>query len=255
MIISHKYRYLFVEIPLTASWAIHHELLDCCAGESLLHKHASYPEFLQVATPAEQEYFVFATVRNPLDQAVSAYFKYRSNHKGAFTDPGALKQGLVEKADLQRFRFVQDTGADFESYFQRYHRRTFDGMISLSAPYLDFVIRYERLQQDFSEVLRLLGIAQKRPVPLRNKTQARNADWRSYYTPVIIDQAKSSFGPYMRKWGYEFPAEWGAVKPSLSRQAAFKIRNIGRQFYLARFRYKSGISGKVARLARAALIR
>jgi hypothetical protein len=45
MIVSHQYKCLFMEIPLTASWAISQELCRYYGGASILHKHATYVEF------------------------------------------------------------------------------------------------------------------------------------------------------------------------------------------------------------------
>ena len=67
MIISHKYKYLFVELPLTASTAVSKELRENYDGESILYKHATYHEFLKIASPEEKKYFVFSGMCNPLD--------------------------------------------------------------------------------------------------------------------------------------------------------------------------------------------
>ena len=75
MIISHEYKYLFIEIPLTASWAIQLELCQFYGGAPILHKHATYAEFRNIASEEELNYLVFATVRNPLDKIVSRYHK------------------------------------------------------------------------------------------------------------------------------------------------------------------------------------
>lgn len=37
MIISHEHKYLFIEIPLTASWAVRKELCEFYGGEAILH--------------------------------------------------------------------------------------------------------------------------------------------------------------------------------------------------------------------------
>jgi hypothetical protein len=71
MIISHKHKFLFVELPLTASTAISRELRANYGGEKILFKHATYQDFLRVANTHEREYFVFSGLRNPLDKAVS----------------------------------------------------------------------------------------------------------------------------------------------------------------------------------------
>jgi hypothetical protein len=50
-----------------------------------------------------------------------------------------------------------------------------------------------------------------RPLPSRNSTSGRSRDFSSYYTPAAIRRAKRVFGPFMKEWGYEFPAEWGTA--------------------------------------------
>ena len=139
MVISHKYRYVFIEVPLTASWAIRNELCMHYGGEPILHKHATYIEFERIASEEENGYFKFATVRNPLDVVVSQYFKYKTNHKEAYTDSRSLEAGLVEQSDLEKFRFVQDRNNSFSDYVQRYHHLPFDSLIDLSADHLDYL--------------------------------------------------------------------------------------------------------------------
>jgi hypothetical protein len=255
MIISQQHRYLFVEIPLTASWAIRHELVEHYGGVPILHKHASYPEFVPVASGEEEDYFVFATVRHPLDEAVSRYFKLVTDHKGAFSDPAALQALQVDRSDLEKFEFIRETGAGFADYFRRYHRRPFNTIIDLSAGRLDFVIRYERLQGDFAEVLRRLDLEQVGPIPVMNRTQGRRPEWQSYYTPDLFEQAVRRFGSYMSKWGYEYPPEWGSYSPHWWDELEFRLVGMTRRFYLRHFRYSEGMAGRAARALRARLIR
>ena len=92
MIISHTHRYLFVELPRTGSTAISRELVQNYEGAHILWKHATYQDFLKVAKPEEKEYFVFSGIRNPLDDAVSRYFKIMTDHRERFTDPEKLKR-------------------------------------------------------------------------------------------------------------------------------------------------------------------
>jgi hypothetical protein len=251
MVISHKYRYLFIEIPLTASWAIRHELVEYYDGEPILHKHASYPEFERIASPAEKEYFTFAAIRNPLDVAVSSYFKLKTNHKKAFTDSQALELGLVDKSDVEKYHFIQEQDADFDTFFGRYFRRPYANMIDNSVPNLDFVIRFEDLQEGFSEALRLLNLPQVRPIPVMNKTRSREANWQTYYGPVAVDQAKHIFGPYMQRWGFAFPPEWGRVEISPWDELRYKSLAQVRKLYLTKVRYNPRMVGKMLRTARA----
>lgn len=253
MVISHKYRFVFIEIPLTASWAIRHELCEFYGGEPILHKHASYPEFRRHATVAELKYLAFATVRNPLDETVSRYFKYKTNHKGTFSEPQAITSRESEFADTIRYRFITASQASFQEYFKRFHKKTFSGMIDLSSADLASVIRFERLQEDFSRIARRLGIDQVRSIPTTNKTAGRRADWKLYYTPDIVEQAKRVFGPFMERWAYSFPAEWGEERIGRFRRVEFQSIVWARKQYYKHIRYKEGLPAETARWLRAQL--
>lgn len=254
MIISRRHRYLFIEIPLTASWAIHHELCAFYDGLPILHKHASYPEFAATGHARRQDLFIFATVRHPLDEVVSRYFKFKTDHKHAFTDPHSLHTRRADYSDLEKYRFVAN-GATFEQYMRRYHRRPFTGMIDLSAGHIDHLIRYESLQAGFSELLDTLGLQQVRPVPLLNKTAGRRPDWQSYYTPALIRQVKASFGPFMQAWGYRFPAAWGQQAPSCLQTLQYRAVRWLARYYLTRFRYRPGLAARLVRHLRATLVK
>jgi hypothetical protein len=254
VVISHAHRYLFVEIPLTASWAIRHELCAHYGGSPILHKHATYPEFSRQATGDELTYFVFGTVRNPLDEAVSRYFKLLTDHKGVFSDPARVKSLEADPVDRKKYAFVAANDADFPAFFRRYHRRPFGGLVDIDSDRYDFVIRYETLQEDFSTVLRRLKIQQARPIPVLNKTEGKKADWPSYYTHDIRRQAQRVFGPFMKKWGYEFPPEWEDYRPGYLRDAEFRVVCRARSIYLSRFRYSNRLLARAVRALRAHLV-
>ena len=80
MVISHVNRYLFVEIPQTASTSLAEELVKHYDGHRIFRKHTDYDEFLRGASAAERQYRVVATVRNPLDIVVSKFVKARDDH-------------------------------------------------------------------------------------------------------------------------------------------------------------------------------
>ena len=238
MVISHQYRYLFVELPHTASTAISRELCALYDGEPILRKHAYYHEFLRVASAEECAYFVFSCIRNPMDEVVSIYEKYKTNHRGNYTDPRKLKKhgGHVTQADLERFRFIQEQNADFPAFFTRFYRLPYDNWSSLDHHRFDFIIRFEKLQEGFTQVLEKLGIKQKRPLPIANPT-ADKGSFLSYYPPEIRKRAVWVLGPFMKKWGYEFPPEWGSVAPPWASVVLFRLLSIYRN---TRRRYLRG---------------
>jgi len=229
MIISHKHKYLFVELPRTGSSAISKELCTNYDGVQILYKHAAYNDFLKSATAQEKRYFVFSCLRNPLDDAVSLYFKYKTDHRKKFS---RMKSGrIITYSSRRRFNFIQNTNADFPTYFMKFYKIPYNNWSSLSHKKFDYVIRFENLQDDFAKVLRSIGIEQKRPLLSVNKTKGRERDFLSYYTPETIARAKWVFGPFMKEWGYEFPPEWGDESVPWSSQMAFHSCNIFRSLY------------------------
>ena len=104
MIISHRYRYIFIENPLTATWSLHKELYQYYDGSPILHKYATFQGFWRIASEKEREYFLFITVRNPLDKLVSRYLKYKYDARGAFSDPQFIEKNLPDYSDQEKFK-------------------------------------------------------------------------------------------------------------------------------------------------------
>jgi len=219
MIISHRHRYLFIEVPHTASSAIGVELRRHYGGEAILTKHANWSQFRAQASADERKYFVFGSVRNPLDTIVTEYFKYRTNHAGAYTDPARRddKGGWVEERQMERYEFV-GRGADFAAFFARYYTTIHHNWVLIGR--FDRVMRFENMANDFPATLRQLGIEPVRELPVSNRTQ-READFEALYTPEIRDRAVRLIGPFMEKWGYEFPEDWGRRRAPLVNRLRF----------------------------------
>lgn len=216
MVISHKYRYLFIELPLTASTAIAKELCENYDGQEIHYKHANYRTFLKSASDDEKKYFTFIGIRNPLDQVVSYYYKYLNNHKGKYSNPQPrkskmFKYWLNERKHRARFQFIHLRDADFEKYFLEFYKTPYLDWSLLDSDRMDGVIRFEQVQDDFAQVLQQIGVEMVRPLPQVNKTKQKSKSfWDHYATKESQIRAAEVFGPYMKKWGYEFPNEWEA---------------------------------------------
>ncbi len=256
MIISREHRYLFVQLPRTGSTAIGRELISQYGGEKILDKHSTYEDFLKIADEDHDRYFVFSCVRNPLDDAVSHYQKLATDHHNRFTDPirrryrvgnkgsvavaetGMNRQGerpkrrtLFERAENRRFDYVRTKNADFSQFFLRYHWLPYDNWSRLSHDDLDFVIRFENLQNDFEAALARIGLSLARPLPVANKTAAKSGDYMRYYTPDVVPRAKRVYGPYLRRWGYDLPPEWGDRPQIPWEDALYHVLAIPRTLY------------------------
>ena len=165
MVISHKYKYLFIEVYRTGSTAISSELCELYDGEKILSKHSRYHEFLKIASEEEKKYFVFSGIRNPMDMVVSGYLKMKNDHKGRYTNPSEWRRngGTISDKNLKLYQTVKDL--TFEEYFNKYFKLPYDNWTNVAHGKFDFIIKFENIQKDFSEVLRRLHIEQKRELP------------------------------------------------------------------------------------------
>lgn len=224
MVISHKHRYVFLELPFTATRAISRELQENYAGEQILCKHSNFPEFARYASSVERRYFVFCGVRNPLQVPVSLFLKYRNASiddlwlgKDRGWNPAPAFHAWMSR---RRVAYAQREGTTFEDYFLKYYRWPYDDWSRVSLPNCDYVVRFESIQEDFAAVLEQIGVRQVRELPRRGNAVSWSHDPAGYYGPRSRARAKWIFGPYMQRWNYEFPADWGESSVSLTSDVA-----------------------------------
>jgi hypothetical protein len=224
VIVSHENRYLFIEVPHTASTAISRELRQLYGGEPVLAKHSNYSEFLHSAVKPDGDYFVFAAVRNPLDQVVTEYSKMRNDHGGAFTNDAARENrgGWVSSLHMKKFNFVAGNPS-FTDYLKTFYRSIYQNSVLMGHDRFDFIMRFENIGNDFGKALALIGIEPVRPLPAANRTR-RQASFVEFYDAEAQRHAARVFGPFMEKWGYSFPAEWGPVEVPAASRMRFAVQ-------------------------------
>ncbi len=233
MIISHKYKYLFVELPQTGTTAINRELQEHYDGQEILHRHATYREFLKVANGLQKSYFVFSTIRDPIDNAVSTYFKCKTDHHGTYSAVRnrPLFSRLIFRNRTRGLDFMQSTNADFSTYFLKFYRLPYDNWSAISHHRFDFIMRFERLGKDFPRALEMIGLKEVRPLPIFHTTGEKRSNYASYYTPEAIERAKHVFGPFMEKWGYRLPHGWGEHEVSWLDRLQYRLLGGFRKSY------------------------
>ncbi len=225
MIISHKYKFLFIGLPFSASSAISKELNLKYEGVPYLRKHSLHHEFKKVASKEESKYFVFAVLRNPMEIVVTVYEKMKANAKGNFTNPQLFAEngGHITKQHRERFNFIHKKNTTFQDYFIRFFKKPYDNFSSLTIDECDFVIKYENIAEDYLLALKKSGVKNPRPLPVANKTAGKKKDILAYYTNDIKDQTISVFGPFLEKYNYSFPSEWGEVNVPFISKMQFLI--------------------------------
>jgi hypothetical protein len=212
--------------PRTGCTAVAGVLVDSLGGEYLpredlldgrglflvQRKHCTLDQLLRhgILTDAQRRsLFVFAAVRNPFDSLVSLYTKLALKYKPYLLDPDSWVykvNGYVEEMEYCR------THSFPEWIARRYATGIRDrlrgrGRRTLNANYVDgadFVMRFERLQRDFDEVLAQAGVEQTLTLPTINVTSERARDYRCYYTPRARRIVEYALEPELVRFGYQF---------------------------------------------------
>ena len=250
MIISHKYKFLFIGLPFSASSAISKELHLEYEGYPFLRKHSLYNDFENVATKSELKYFVFAVLRNPMEIAITVFEKMKGNAKGNFTNPELFSEngGHITRQHRERFNYIKNNNSSFQQYFKKFHQKPYDNLSSLTIDNCDFVIRYENIAEDYLLALKKAGISNPKPLPVANKTAGKTNDMLAYYTEDIKEISISVFGPFLEKYNYSLPKEWGEVKIPLKSKIEFLILGVLRkinQKYFKRNTEKKDLEGSI----------
>jgi len=246
MILSHKHKYVFIGLPLAASTAISKELCEMYDGVPILSKHSLYQDFLKIASEEEKKYKVLACSRNPLDISVSYYTKMMTDSSGNFSNESLLRKngGHLKMRDFKLSKYFRENNSDYNTFLKMYYQFPFDNWLSVTAPYCDFIIHFERLSDDFEKALKHCGITPKRPLPIVNKTDKKES-FESFYNQTNKTIGLSVFGPFMLKHGIPFPEAWGKCTVSWFAKLQFGILGVVRTFYWMNKSYRNTTAQKV----------
>jgi hypothetical protein len=129
-----------------------------------------------------RSYFKFAFDRNPWDRQVSWYL-YKTKTKRARP---SFESFMADRA---------------RAYVTNYAQYTIDGALAV-----DFVGRYESLEDDLNRALELAGAGRRVSVPRVNVTPNRDEarSYRSYYSPDTQGLVAEWYEPEIALLGYGF---------------------------------------------------
>lgn len=226
MVISHKYRYIYIESPMTGSTAVAEELVLNYEGVRILRKHA-LPFELRKEGLILEDYFVFTNTRNPLDRIVSVYLKTLNNHNNKYshnTYTGLLGKLFFFRMNRRYRKVISDS--TFHEFIKDIP--IYDEQLRLYIDQCVKVIRFETLVDDFAEVIKFLGLKLVRPLPVRNPTDGKKSFVTYYDAPHVKKEAIRKLGPYMSQSFYTFPPDWESFRPSLISIILFHLLGIFR---------------------------
>lgn len=220
MLLSIKHRFLFVHIAKTGGTSVRAALqahrwrdpwfwpMFLCSRLSHLSGHriaTKLPRHAKVVAAKEllpkeffDQLFKFAFVRNPWDLQVSSFHHIRRERP----------QYLGGHEDFAAFlRWKLDPARPYQYHIDTSIERQTDYLIDLSGRVVvDFIGRYERLEEDFAEACRRIGMP---PPALPHQRQARDRqkDYRGYYTDETAELIAHHFARDIEMLGYSFDPE------------------------------------------------
>lgn len=228
MIISHDLKFIFISNGKTGTSSIEailnkyqscHEL-DIEIPGLFAKKHIP-PRLLKslIGNKLWNQYFKFCFVRNPWDWFVSQYFhnykpgKIRKkeiilNPVGLITDIGCNARRKEELRNTLLFSKEQIMSL---YYLLRRYRGVFDADSLFQYNYvydeedsfmMDFVGRFERLDEDFNKIKRILNIDTSECLPVAN--QNKHKPYQSYYTPETRDLIQTLYQIDIQTFNYTF---------------------------------------------------
>jgi hypothetical protein len=243
MLLSNRFKFLFVHIAKTGGTSLRAALGRLCWRDPLylpqflchrlshlsghrigakLPRHAAVIAAQELLRPSLFDaLFKFAIARNPWDRQVSCYHHFlreqpwllKANRLGDFHD---FTRWLLEDA--------QDYRGPKQVLIAALRRPQFEYLIDLrGAVIVDFVGRYESLQDDYQQICQRIGVAAP-ALPHKRKAAGR-ADYRSYYVDTTAEMVARHFRADVNHFGYHFdPSTADADSQVNNREPSDSIR-------------------------------
>ena len=191
--ISHKYKFIFVHINKTAGTSIDETLQCHCEN---YNKHESLRELKEQAL--SNDYFKFTFVRNSWDRFISLYkFRVKTNQTGLGENPIPFKD-CSKKIYHKDSKYYNISGERQRLMLSTQLDWITDGSGNIA---LDFIGRFENLQEDFNTICDKIGIPQQQ-LPHRNKTEHKH--YTEYYNDETRQIVAEKYAKDIEYFGYEF---------------------------------------------------
>lgn len=210
-ILCREARLLFIRNPRTGSTALARLLREKYGGEGVpviekfggpwYHRHASLKQVLAsgvIAPDAVGDYLKFSTVRNPFD-SIASYYQKRVDAGRSGEDIEPLKK--TNPRIYEEIVFARDHG--FDEFVERYITRDNRPHLRMGGEGLDHVLRFERLNEDFAEMMHRHGRPVLGSIPQYNATVGKR-HYTDYYSDWSRSRIEEVYGRVMKRRGYGF---------------------------------------------------
>ncbi len=242
MIISHRHKFIFLKPQKVAGTSVEVALAQHCGEDDIVtsisafnrnwdedrytHPGKEWAGYDRHATLNQvrkrlgrelwDAYFKFAITRNPWDLVVSQYHWAARIDKGAvgrslkrfWTNPARVRKNLrivgsslarnILKMDVVTFKFfvrhmLRHRNSNDPFYFDR------SGSVGL-----DFLIRFEDLQNDYTSVCERIGLPTSALPSLKTKSRHERRHYSTYYDDRTKELVAKMYHRHLEHFGYRF---------------------------------------------------
>ncbi len=206
MLISNKYRFIFIHIYKNAGSSITHALMpfaanklqrggnlilkrfgiSCLEPQPYLHHIKACELISKIGQKAFKSYFSFAIVRNPWDWQVSLYtfmLKDTSHYQHE------IVKSFRNFDEYIIWRCAEEAGYQKDFIFSEQGEQL-----------VDFIGRYENLAEDFEKICSNIGISATLPA----LNVSRTKPYQEYYNEKTVDIVRRTFAPDIHLFNYDF---------------------------------------------------
>tara|TARA_B100000085_G_C18525335_1_gene505547 strand:+ start:533 stop:1153 length:621 start_codon:yes stop_codon:yes gene_type:complete len=202
--INHKHKFIFVHINKTGGTSIESILkklsrdwfavnFNYVLNGRFTPKHHLIKEYRKLADKRHgfKNYFKFTIVRNPWDRLLSNYFFRKKT----------IHDKLIQNLSFKEWVLNYKTdGYSFEDCLSKHTQ--LDWITSKNEEVLvDFVGRFENLQEDFDIICDKIGVPQQK-LPHKNKTKHKH--YTEYYDDETRQIVAEKYTKDIEYFGYEF---------------------------------------------------
>ena len=192
--LCHKHKFIFIHNRKTGGTSIEAVFKPDVGGphegnRGVEHKHASAIQMKEKFPKEWLEYFKFTLVRNPYDLLVSRYHWSRDLQKIDWYKNHTFKEFVIcINKNTVRPEWTKPTS--------QYNSLCIDQKLDI-----DFIARFENLQQDFNTICDKIGIPRQQ-LPHKNKTKHKH--YTEYYDDETKEIVAEKYAKDIEYFGYEF---------------------------------------------------
>lgn len=193
MIINNK-KILFIHVPKTGGSTIRFILKKKYPSAKIISdqwKHSSINDYIKEGYNID-DYFKFAFVRNPWDRLLSNYFFRIQLLQSEVTASVRFRDWVINSKTRKGHSFL-DTGEMYKTQLSY--------MTLNKTQKVDFIGRYENLQQDWNFICDQLQI-KKQKLPHKNKSS--HSSYMNYYSEDTVNIVGEYFKEDVENFGYKF---------------------------------------------------